>query len=136
MNCLALTLVVEQDVLKEVLAEFFGVSPADVFACNTEEDLINAPPNNPVNVVWRTIPGDFPMWLDVYSRQDASSDADLAAAFVTEFEVDALISDLSPNPYQWIQVCAPDARKALVHVDAVQLDEQDAFVIERVVRWL
>jgi hypothetical protein len=136
MNSFALSGVVEQDMLKDILAESFHVLQADVFVCETEEGLLNAPPDNPVNVVWRKLPGDFPMWIDVYSTLDPTSDADIAAAFVTECKIDALISDSTPNPYQWIQVCAPDGRKALVHVDVNQLDDRDAFVIARMVKWL
>lgn len=136
MNSLLLSRVVEQDVFVAVLAKFYGVSPAEVFVGERDEDLVDAPPDSPVMVIQRTAEGEYPLWLEVFSRREPSSDAELAAAFVAECGVDALISDWTPNPYQWIRVCAPHARQVLVYVDADQLDDHNAFVVAGEVREL
>ena len=85
------------------------------------------------NVVLSELNGNFPLWIDLYGFPEMK-DEEIAGFFVQNAGVDVLISDASVNPYQWTLFA--NNTKYQIHVNCEFLDEEDGFIIDKIISQL
>ncbi len=131
MNHLALNKEISTDEVREVLLEVLDIQSEDLFVCASVENLKYVPVDGMANIVIRSIGGDFPLNIEIYSDSNLT-DEDFARAFCIKHRIKAIISDETTNPYQWVVLGVSASNDMVVLVDARELDDNDSFVVLKI----
>lgn len=118
------------DKLTKWLAATFSV-PEDAIVVASEESKVPVSNETQILSEFSTAKGEFPLHVAVFTRRpelDAIKVEPAVADLCRQFNLYALVSDDTPNPYRMILVTPSGHRKA-VHLDVDALDDEDRYVI-------
>ncbi|MDX1565590.1 MAG: hypothetical protein R3236_09305 [Phycisphaeraceae bacterium] len=129
MNAVALSAVVGDEAIRSVVAGHCGLASEDVTVAETDDGLPAERSSRGVDVFTSSMRGAFVFWLDIFAGGRVRSDADLAAAFVRDLQVEALVRDPTPNPYRFVHLKPPDGASTTVLVDGTRFDDHNTIVL-------
>jgi hypothetical protein len=123
--------------LARVLAVTFDLPAESMAFIDALDELLMPNVESAHMVIHRwTTKGEFPLQVDIYLHdRDARRRADARDQFDAVQQVAALsgcrivVSDLSPDPYVWLEV-HPSGAVDSVEVNADRLDDDDELVVE------
>jgi hypothetical protein len=118
------------DEISSWLSDVFGIARKDIVVAPSEAQA-PLPPETAVLAEFSAAQGEFPFHLQVFLKREDLATRDSTAALEKlsrDHGVRILMSDDTANPYRML-LLRPGGEKAVVHLDADALDDQDSYIV-------